>query len=342
MGSFPTTPKAALDALLEGQCMAPSDLDALLAANHREGQYLEYKDARELEKPEHEAKATIKRCVAAFANSLGGILLIGIAEGNPPAVSPCRRTFGRQPLEAWVRSLLSPLAPRLAPPPTIQIIEHAMGSVLVLAVDRAPTLVPLMEGGDEKYYLRFGDENRTAPSFLISDLLLGRRQIPVLEVLGNASLQAPNVPIYSPIFGFTVENVGMVTAEQVQLGMVCWSQDEEARVNSQLLRSVDFTSPASARCRFSPQHRLGKPSDRQLPLPPFARHAFLVSELKFPAARFSRFSLIAAVYVLSRGAPPLWFEYSMSIPLSPDGCEPHPLELVIGRRPRASISEVGG
>jgi hypothetical protein len=91
MDAFPTDPLEALVAILEGARL-PS-LETFVAANHEEGQHLEYKDGRLLE--DHEkAKKEIRAQVNGFGNSEGGLLVIGVTNTIPRKVVACSSAPG--------------------------------------------------------------------------------------------------------------------------------------------------------------------------------------------------------------------------------------------------------
>jgi hypothetical protein len=210
---FPST-RDALEALLEGYKLSPKDVDDFIQS-FEEDQYLDYKNGAITSKAQREkGKAVIRQYVSAFANSEGGLLVVGVAD-QPREISACIRGGG--PLDRWAESLLVDMAPRLSPPPRIQVVNHPMGPILVVAVGRSPEFVPCIEARQEKFFLRVHQTTFEAPPFLISDLLLGRRQHPTIEI----SFHADQLPSYleertwNPTFFFSAENVGFVTAEQL-------------------------------------------------------------------------------------------------------------------------------
>ena len=53
--------------------------------------------------------------------------------------------------------------------------------MLAITVVRAPSLVPCVESRALKYFFRIGDSTLEIPQYLIADLVLGRRQHPLLD-----------------------------------------------------------------------------------------------------------------------------------------------------------------
>src|SRR2546429_6128711 len=92
-----------------------ADLKALIDGRVEESLTLEYKRATALSRKDRD-KDEITKDVSAFANSAGGILIYGIAEGTsetkhlPVAVSPIdRREFTRE----WLDQLCGRIQPRI-------------------------------------------------------------------------------------------------------------------------------------------------------------------------------------------------------------------------------------
>ena len=67
-----------LESLLGGHELTSRDLDDLASNQVPEDQYLDYKNAKLLD-DKKKARIVIREYVSAFANSSGGILIIGIA-----------------------------------------------------------------------------------------------------------------------------------------------------------------------------------------------------------------------------------------------------------------------
>jgi hypothetical protein len=86
---------------------------------------------------------------------------------------------GKSSVEEWATRILGDLAGWFSPPPSISRVDHANGTVLVIAVARAPQLIPYVESGEVCYSIRINDSTCNIPPFLISDLVLGRRSHPV-------------------------------------------------------------------------------------------------------------------------------------------------------------------
>jgi Schlafen, AlbA_2 len=87
------TSKELLNDLLEDKRLTPDQLDKFMQDNPDEDQYFDYKDGL-ITTPQKrkEGRQTIREYVSGFANSDGGVLIIGVGNINPDrlprAVSP--------------------------------------------------------------------------------------------------------------------------------------------------------------------------------------------------------------------------------------------------------------
>jgi hypothetical protein len=167
-----------LEMLMSGYELTPAELDQLLANRVDEDLFLDYKHGNEAQKKN--AAMTIRQYLAGFANSAGGVLVVGIDEATWN-VTGCTAPGGSN-LADWAARCLTPLAPYFAPPPRFQVVAHPQGDVLVAATERSLSLVPCVENGALVYYLRIHDQTLKAPDYLMSDILLGRRNRPDLHV----------------------------------------------------------------------------------------------------------------------------------------------------------------
>ena len=160
-------PPELLEKLMTGYEMTSSDLDDLLRDKTPEGLFLEYKDGKELEKPRSERNGTIREYLSAFANSAGGILIIGVDE-NTWTVTGCPAPGGgdlaewekksRSNLAEWAARCVTPIAHHFSPRPRYQTLDHPDGQVLIMVTERSPNLIPCNVGGEFVYYLRHHDQ----------------------------------------------------------------------------------------------------------------------------------------------------------------------------------------
>src|SRR5260221_875444 len=227
-----------LETLLAGEEMTSEMLEDLLKNRVAEDLYLEYKHGDEL-KESKKANATVRQYASGFANSAGGILLCGVDEATW-TVTGCSLPGGGS-LTEWASRSLTNIAAYLSPPARFCTINHPDGKVLVIATARTPGLVPITEASGLVYYFRFHDQtlnNQTlkAPDYLISDIVLGRRQRPSLyiaesEIFGAREV-GDRVSIDRPIdisfeVNFRVENRSLFWAEDVRLGIISLTKQHQ-------------------------------------------------------------------------------------------------------------------
>ena len=140
------------------QSLTFRDIEGLTSSGEPESVVLDYKGL--ITGSEHDKKELAKD-VSAFANSQGGLLLIGVDEKSGKPVHPptgINRMLGAQKVEEWVdQVVVSNIAPRV--PVTMNVIDHAddaakcLVAVQVPISPRAPHMVTVQ--GDNRYYRRY-------------------------------------------------------------------------------------------------------------------------------------------------------------------------------------------
>lgn len=320
----PLTPKEMLYYLLEYNTLTPDQLDEFIQKNPDEDQYFDYKDGSiTTSQNRSERSKTIREYISGFANSDGGILIIGVSENQPRQIAPCATNVGKQPLAQWASSCLHDMVAYFSPQPRFQVIKHPQGLVLAIAVARAPSLVPCIKDGKLNYFFRIGDSTLQVPEYLIADLVLGRRQHPLLNlVILPVDLTAQSVksrsgrddiPARCATFSFTVENLSLVTAEDVKIGAVSWSLVEGSPedLNTHLRSYLDICDVKRNGLReivaWGLVHRSSTSSGKKFNLEPFQNLPIRgIGPFYFP--RDDSAKVFAAVYIISKGAPPTWFQ----------------------------------
>jgi len=239
-----------LDRLLSGEVPSEVDLRQMVAECAKEDQHLDYKSGKLTDPAD-----TLREYVAAFANSDGGTLLIGYdlaSKAFDGMAAP-----GGASLEEWATRSIFALTPYLSPAPRIASPTVSGKPVLLVATARAPRLVPVVQKGELVYFLRIGESNFAAPPFLLSDLVLGRRNHPVLRPrLSGASLglgrdvHCPNVEGTLLNINVVIENTSLVFAEDVRCGLILWSTPDAASrvqdglsVPDSLKANLDISQP---------------------------------------------------------------------------------------------------
>jgi hypothetical protein len=328
-------PKELLELLLEGNPLTPDELEQFIREHRDEDQYFDCKDgAITTPTRRKEGSQIIRKWMSGFANSDGGILIVGVNEPNdknePRKIAPCEARIGEQTPEEWATRCLLAMAGSFSPPPRFQTIQHPQGPVLTIAVARAPALVPCVDAGELKYFLRIHDSTVEAPAYLITDLVLGRRQHPILDLhppttevrthvlpVGSA---ADRISVQRVSFRFSVENLSLATADEVRIGVISWSLMEGStreglnrhlRLHLEIadLESADISIQDVVRSESCVIHRSSPPSGGgTMPLAPFqiGPESSRIGPFYFPCEIPLKVS--CAVYVLSKSAPLTWFQ----------------------------------
>lgn len=222
----PSRSRAWLDHILAGEPVTEQDVKKLVA-ECQEDLHLDYKAGALLQAKK--AADTLREYVAAFANSDGGILLIGYDQGGKTfdgASAP-----GGGALDEWATRCLYRLTPQFSPVPRLRSLHVDGQAVLIVATPRSPVLIQLQGPAGPLCYIRIGDSNFEAPPYLVTDLVLGRRNHPVLrprfivpiEPQGPWDSHLPNIGTIELDLKATIENHSLVFAEDVRCGLVSWA-----------------------------------------------------------------------------------------------------------------------
>jgi hypothetical protein len=249
----PAASKEWLDRFLAGAQPTAAELKQLVADCPAEDQHLDYKSGKLLGKKD--PAADVREYVAAFGNSDGGTLVVGydLASRSFDGATPP----GNSTLAEWATRSIAALAPFLSPPPRILTAAVDGREILLVATPRAPRLVPVHVKGELTYFIRIGDSNFAAPPFLMSDLVLGRRNHPTLKVsLFSAyakpvDIDAVNVSGAELDLQVLIENTSLVFAEDVRCGLITWSTpyakprpNDGTLATESLKASLDVVVPA--------------------------------------------------------------------------------------------------
>lgn len=314
-----------IDAAMAGYEITPADLDELISKPEPEGLFLDYKHGNEL-KDARKARSTIRQYVSGFANSSGGMLIIGVDEESW-SVTGCTAPGGHD-LAAWAADCISGMAQYFSPLPRFQTVKHPQGNVLVAIAERSQGLVPCLETGDIVYYLRFHDQtlkNKTvkAPDYLVNDLLLGRRQQPYLEITDStiSGIQVDYSHVHLDIHAdliFSVSNMNLSWAEGVRIGCISWGKQQFANppLISNHLRSYFDMQAVDIQPERIPWELI---HIRTGIVGLEALEAIALSGIPLPALpmrvhkTWSRYNWKAAIYLLSKSAAPVWYQLTITV-----------------------------
>lgn len=341
-----------LDSVMSGQQVEPRQIDDLVANQVREDLYLDYKHGNELKKENHPA-STIRRYVSGFANSDGGIVIVGI-DATQWNVTGCSAPGGGD-LAEWASRCLTPIAPHLSPPPRIQVVSHTNGNVLIIATYRSHSLVPVVESGRLVHYLRLGEQTLTAPDYLISDLVLGRHQKPQLE-LTKVYLQVTDPPTQAPketirfTLSFDVINEGLYWAENVGIGLVYWNMSRcDEKIPQQVLSNVNTLQPINTYSQFYLVHSVSAlEQEKTINIPAFVSERVYIREaitLPFNPDRVGLYTWKAAAYILGKNAAPTWYQLEITLMQPSELLGPMPNDNIVAFEPtlneRPTVSFAG-
>lgn len=330
-----------LDDLFTGTVAVDAALVArVLAEEPAEDIHLDYKHGDFLKDKQPTKKSDIRKAterlrafVSSFANSDGGVLVVGIV--GPDAGSQCAPpwtltglpTTGGPTVEQWVGDVLRPIAPHFSVPPKHWVVSGAGGDVLVLAVRRSDELVPVTIDGATAYFLRVGDGSSRVPDYLVADLVLGRRSRAVLELTLPQHDTVPlryqgTPPDREALFRFVVAatNVGLSWADDPFVGMIgidaCTSSPSALPQN--LADAIEFVGSG----RLVHHGRSLRPPPQRPSIEPFATTAPIEMAWRIPNP--GNGDWYGAAYLLARNAPPRWYqvvarrrEQCLDIELSP-------------------------
>jgi hypothetical protein len=317
-----------LESLLTEREMTPDELDAQLADYHPEDLYLDFKDGRELNEKK-KASATLRQYMSGFANSEGGVLIIGANEGEG-TVTGCPAPGGGDlatwggDLAAWASDCVAPIASLFSMRPDFYVIDHPNGKVLVAWTARSLNLVPCNEAGAWVYYFRLHDKILPAPEYLIRDLMLGRRQHPslrlthcqldsirVLQVDGEAVLQfGPRI---------TIENEGLSCAEGVIWGIIGWDREPRGPMSGYLRSSIEVREPDvsgySGDCFLYHAVSAERPGASMEPfrIETLGLRWESIIPISLHQTRYIPYEWQAAVYILPKGSPPAWYQLTLLV-----------------------------
>ena len=317
-----------LELLLTGHQLSAVELDDLINNPVKEDLYIDYKHGDILRGIN--LNETIREYTSAFANSAGGILIIGVneSEGIPTEVTGCNG-HSKGKLDDWAARCLTPIASYFAPSPRFQVINHSKGEVLICVVQRSLVFVPITESGSIVYYLRLHDQTLKAPDYLMADLLLGRRQQPIFEIEEFKALNFGKVIDNDNVsmdlsfeIRFCVENASIVWADDSRWGIICWTHNtdkgferESGKPSQHLLSYLEIKDETFAHPKprglvhYRGSAPISKPFDVGNKLVSF------VVPLRVHDEWFS-YTWKAALYFIARNSLPIWYQIEFSIDIN--------------------------
>lgn len=321
-----------LESLMTEHRMTPAQLDDLIAKTVHEDLYLDYKRGCVFD-DRKKGSAILRRYISGFANSEGGVLIIGVDADNWK-VTGCPAPGGGDlaawsgDVAEWASDCLTPIAAHFSQRPEFSVVDHTAGKVLVAWTARSLNLVPCNVEGKEVYYFRFHEKTLPAEDYLIRDLMLGRRSHPYLHLIACTleSLQARDKEVQGHwvkdlefIPKLTIENQSLSWAQDVRWGIIGWDRKSTVPLSQYLRWNIVVQQPRirgyPSRCSL---YHLGHSKLKGPGLTPFAIETLEVrSNFTIPCAVDGNFCLPyawrAAVYIVSSGSPPVWYQLSLLV-----------------------------
>ena len=331
--------------LLAGDIEPTDALQVLLEGRVQEGPYIEYKHGAEFNK--ETAARDFRKYVSGFANRDGGIYVVGVK--NITLEVTGASVPGGGDFAGWAARSLTDIAYGFSPPPQYSTVEHRDGTVFLAATHAAPNLISVLEEGRLVYYMRFGDQTLPTPEGLIADILLGRRSRPVLRMV-SCRIVNPRGSGDRHIeidFDVLVENEGLAWGDDVRAGVVAWMPGgPDPNVSIHLRSHLHATRPAleGLSADLFLRHRRNSHLGGAV-LDPFGSRTFRIQSINVPMPTFgprsTNFNWAAALYLLAKHTPPVWYQIRLSVyrdQIFPIPEEQLQFELLSGKVPAVAIS----
>lgn len=216
------------------------DIKSLISINEKESLFLEYKSGDWLQ--DTDSKFKLRKWVSSFANSAGGIFIIGVSEREsnnekyPGEIDGIDPTSFREDIGKWIEDVLTiNIYPRLNPPPRISIL-HDENQKFVAIIQIKPTnffIHKIMKNGKDFYFHRHNFQVLSMDEWEIRTLLFGRTPPPILEptieriYVGSHSGEIKK----SYVINIKIENIGWRIAKYLQFGIIRPSVDLESNLS---------------------------------------------------------------------------------------------------------------
>lgn len=308
-----STPYDLLEKMMNGEIITIDDISVILnqKRDFREGVHIEYKHGDKI-KSKNQGSKTIRKYLTGFANSNGGVLIIGFDEVKwevTGAESPTKDS-----LVSWASTCIQQFISEFSPIPRFQMVAHPAGNILLVATYTAPNLIAIPVNGKRIYYFRVHDQTPQMPDYLVSDLLLGRRQHPYfavndLEVSNIHLSHNKNDYMWIDIsLEILFENQSLYRVSDLRAGLVQISASPKQKLSSFLKNYLEIDEsnlppdmnlihsmlPKGSNVKVSPFHPIRiNPSIR------------LTTRFEF---KDYFYTWRASIYLMSKDSPPQWFQ----------------------------------
>lgn len=291
-------PRAFYAELLRTRTATPEGVVAFITSNREEGQWHDYKDARLL--TEKDAAAKIRDEYAAFANADGGVLFFGVEDGTLD-LQNIEQAKGVLTPAAYITRALQPLTPYLTAPPLLVPVSIGPNQLYLLAAPRNDNLIPSSTGMSLMYRLRIGESSVPCPEYLVTDLLQGRRNRPIVHVEFRRKANPREPGDGLPAIEVLIRNDGFQRIPLIDVAFI-QAVDQES--------VPDLPTPVTLRLRqtsASPSKMLMQTFEGQEVFPPLQQRVHVRLSYPKTGRRHTTNLHQSAVIVMPQGADPQWF-----------------------------------
>lgn len=195
------------------------DIDGFISRKVEENLNLDYKDIRA-----YHDFVELSKDISAFANSEGGLVLLGVSEkkikknGVTFRIFPGKVTWGSATLsrERLEDNLIGKIHPRIDGLMIVPIRRGNGSSQVIFVIDIPQSIKAPHMASDSRYHKRLNFRRVPMEHYEVADLF-GKRRKPIVTLLA----QITNVKIEEEIYTFTLQfllrNVGKAIAKYVHL-----------------------------------------------------------------------------------------------------------------------------
>jgi hypothetical protein len=205
-----------------------------------EGQLVDFKGGALAVAPHFAEK--LRKMVCGFSNATGGVVVIGVDETPASESYPhsCADKLAGCTVTGFDQLAAHALQALSGARPVIRAVEVDGHHVLLVAVERSPTLLRVWASGGPKAYLRMGESTNEVPNYLELDLMLGRRERVSFMLHAHAANASRSTEPRRLRWEVSVHNESLAWAEKVRVGVVGVRVDAtEARVPSRRVATTD-------------------------------------------------------------------------------------------------------
>jgi hypothetical protein len=202
------------------------DVQNFIAQKIQENLTLDYKDFRKYDDP-----TDLSGHICSFANSMGGLLILGISEKDNFPVSITWGDLKGKSRESLENKLFSQIYPKINNMKIIPVYQTGSEIVGIFLVEVPQGENPPYMSGDKKYYKRLNFQKQPMEGYEVADFF-GRRKRPLLSLIPDHF----EFRDYSPTKGTVVrwdikiKNIGKsVSKEQLVRVSIENARDVESR-----------------------------------------------------------------------------------------------------------------